>query len=91
VTDVIAGKRVPGPPEDIREVKNAYEVYEAASEFDPYSVKDLLREHRMMMSGLVKEAGVFRSGNVGICAGSQLIHVGTPAHYVPELISQFFS
>ena len=43
VTDVIDGKRVLGPQQDIREVKNAYEVYEAAASFDPYSVKDLLR------------------------------------------------
>ena len=44
VSDVIDGKRVFGPPQDIREVKNAYEVYDAVSSFDPYSVKDLLRE-----------------------------------------------
>ena len=59
--------------------------------FDPYSVKDLLRAHKIMMDGLVKEAGMFRSGNVGVYAGKQLIHAGTPANYVPELIGQLFS
>ena len=44
-----------------------------------------------MMAGLVKEAGRFRSGNVGVYAGTQLIHAGTPAKYVPELIEQLFS
>ena len=44
-----------------------------------------------MMDGLVKEAGTFRSGNVGVYAGKQLVHAGTPANYVPELISQLFT
>ena len=85
VSDVIDGKRVLGPPQDIREVKNAYEAYERVSSLDPYSVKNLLLAHKIMMEGLVKEAGVFRSKNVGVYAGTQLIHAGTPANYVPEL------
>lgn len=72
-------------------MKNAYEVYDAVSSFDPYSVKDLLRAHQIMMEGLVREAGVFRSGNVGVYAGTQLILAGTPAKYVPELMRQLFS
>ena len=49
VSDVIGGKRVLGPPQDIREVKNAYEVYERMSALDPYNVKNLLLAHRIMM------------------------------------------
>ena len=90
VEDVINGKRILGPPQDIREVKNAYEVYERISVFDPYSVKNLLAAHKLMMEGLVKEAGRFRSGNVGVYAGKELIHAGTPAKYVPDLIQQLF-
>ena len=37
VTAVIQGKRVLAPPQDICEVKNAYEAYEHMREFDPYS------------------------------------------------------
>lgn len=33
VSDVIDGKRVLGPPQDIQEAKNAYAVYERVSEF----------------------------------------------------------
>lgn len=91
VSDVIGGKRVLGPPQDIREVKNAYEAYERVSALDPYSVKNLLLAHKIMMEGLVKEAGVFRSKNVGVYAGTQLIHAGTPANYVPELVDQLFT
>ena len=90
VTDIINGKRILGPPQDIHEVKNAYEAYERISTLDPYNVKNLLTAHKIMMNGLVKEAGVFRSSNVGVYAGTELIHAGTPAKYVPDLMQQLF-
>ena len=90
VSDIIDGKRVLGAPQDIREVQNAYEAYEIMTKLNPYSVKDLLKAHKIMMGGLVKEAGVFRSKGVGVYAGEQLIHAGTPANYVPGLIGQLF-
>lgn len=91
VTDVIAGKRVLAPLNDIREVKNAYEAYEQLEALDPYSLKDLLKAHRFMMEGLIKDAGSFRGGNVGVYSGDRLIHAGTPANYVPDLMEQLFS
>lgn len=90
VSDVIDGKRVLGPPQDIREVQNACEVYEIMTRLNPYSVKDLLKAHKIMMEELVKEAGVFRSKGVGVYTGDQLIHAGTPANYVQDLIGQLF-
>lgn len=90
VSDVINGKRVLGPLQDIREVKNAYEAYDIMTKLNPYSVKDLLKAHKIMMSGLVKEAGMFRNKGIGVYAGDQLIHAGTPANYVPDLIAQLF-
>lgn len=91
VSDIIDGKRVLGPPQDIREVQNAYEAYEIITKLNPYSVRDLLKAHKIMMEGLVKEAGVFRSKGVSVYAGKQLIHIGTPANYVPVLIGQLFN
>ena len=88
VMAVIDGKRVLGPPKDIREVQNAYEAYERLSELDPESMEDLLLAHRMMMQDLVPDAGCFRSGNVGVFRGEQLMHAGTPAAYVPEVMRQ---
>ena len=90
VTDVINGKTVLGPPQYIREVKNAYEAYERVSALDPYSVENLLLAHKIMMGGLVKEAGCFRSGNVGVYVEKQLIHAGSPANYIPDLMKQLF-
>lgn len=90
VSDVIQGKRVFAPPQDIKEVKNAYEIYERLDELNPYSVKDLLRAHKVMMENLISEAGTFRSKGVGVYAGTQLIHAGTPPQYVPDLIAELF-
>lgn len=56
VSDIIEGKRVLGPPQDIREVKNSYEAYELLTRLNPYSVKDLLKAHKIMMADLVKES-----------------------------------
>ncbi len=91
VRDVINGKRVPGSPREIREVKNACEAYDMVSSFNPCRVENLLRAHGLMMDGLVREAGKFRSRDVGIYAGNQLIHAGMPARDVPELMEQLFS
>ena len=90
VSDVVNGRRVLGPPKDIREVQNAYDAYEQMAAFDPCSLEDLLAAHRLMMQDLVPEAGRFRSGNVGVYRQGQLIHAGTPAAYVPEVMAQLF-
>lgn len=91
VSDIIDGKRVLGPLQDIREVKNAYEAYEILARLDPYSIEDLLQAHKIMMLDLVKESGIFRNKGVGVFAGSNLIHAGTPPQYVPELVGELFT
>ena len=73
VTAVIEGKRILGPPKDIQEVRNAFEAYERMKKLDPLSMDDLLAAHRMMMQDLIPDAGCFRSGNVGVFHGEQLI------------------
>lgn len=90
VTAIIDGKRVLGPPKDIREVKNAHSAYELIADLDPYSLEDLLRAHRVMMEGLVDQSGCFRSANVGVFDGDALIHAGTSAHYVAQVMADLF-
>jgi len=90
VTAVIEGKRVLGPPKDIQEVRNAFEAYEKLTALNPESIDDLLLAHRLMMKDLIPDAGCFRSGNVGVFRNGQLIHAGTPADDVPEVIRQLF-
>ena len=91
VTAVIEGKHVIAPQRDIKEVQNAYEVYERMYQIDPYSIDDLLSVHGIMMETIVKDAGHFRSGAVGVYKGSQLIHMGTRPEYVEHYISQLMS
>lgn len=90
VSDIIEGKRVLGPPQDIREVKNAYEAYELLTGLNPYSIKDLLKAHKVMMADLVRGSGIFRDKGVGVYAGTELIHAGTPPQYVPDLMQELF-
>ncbi len=92
VTAVLNGKHVIAPPRDIAEVKNAYTVYETMSELDPYSVDSLLAAHGAMMHGLIEEAGLFRSGSVGIADGKgNILHVGTLPRYVPESVERLLN
>ena len=56
VTDIINGKRVLGAPKEIREVQNAYEVYELVFKMNPYSIDDFLHAHGLMTKDLVKES-----------------------------------
>lgn len=90
VTAILGGKRVLGPADDIREVENADRAYGMIDGLDPYSLDDLLRAHGTMMAGLREDAGRFRSGNVGVYQGTKLIHAGTPAAYVPEVMADLF-
>ncbi len=84
VTALLNGKRVLGPPKDIAEAENAYEVYEMMDRLDPYSVDDLLSAHAVMTRGLVAESGCFRTGPVGVVdKQGNILHFGTLPDYVP--------
>ena len=91
VTAILIGKRVLGTPKEIQEVKNAFDAYEQLLSFNPYSVGDLLKAHRTLMNELVREAGMFRSGGVGVFNGDQLIHMAPPANLVPELMNNLLT
>ncbi|MDR3108347.1 MAG: Fic family protein [Planctomycetaceae bacterium] len=90
VTAVIEGKVVAGRQEEIKEVKNAYESYDKIMTFNPYSIDDFLKAHKLMTQGLVKEAGEFRSGDVGVFGGGKVIHIGARPQFVPQLIEDLF-
>ncbi len=83
VTAVIEGRQVLGDPHEIQEVRNAFAAYERLTEWRPTAVEDLLAAHGQLMSGLVDEAGRFRSGGVGVFRGKQMVHMAPPAELVP--------
>lgn len=86
VAAVISGKRVIGPPKEIREVENAFAAYEAMAVWNPSTTKDLLAAHRLMLQGLVTEAGKYRTRFVGIAQGQRIVHLAPPADRVPGLM-----
>ena len=91
VTDIINGKRILGNPREIQEVKNAFTVYEMFDTIEPISEKDLLKAHEILMVSLVDNPGHYRSGNVGIMKGKEIVHVAPPAERVPALMHDLFA
>lgn len=91
VTAILDGKRVMGKPSEIQEVHGAIRAYDVLERFDPYRLDDLLRAHGMMMSGLVADAGRFRSGNVGVHDGGEVIHIAPPSGRVPGLMENLLA
>ena len=90
VTDILDGKRVVAPLREIQEVKNAIAAYDLFDQLDPYSSKDLLNAHKVMMAALIDEPGKFRSGGVGVFDGKKAVHIAPPAEFVPGLIKDLF-
>jgi len=88
VTAIVEGKRVIGPPKDILEVKNAIVAYDELLECEPYSEKDLLKQHGLLMNGLIESAGKYRDAGVGVFDGKVPIHVAPPHQRVPLLMGQ---
>ena len=90
ITDIIDGKHIVAPIREIQEVRNAVKAYNLYRQLDPYSVKDLLKAHGVMMEALTDDAGHFRKGGVGVFAGNKPIHVAPPASLVPTLVASLF-
>jgi Fic family protein len=87
ITAILDGKRVIAPPREVQEVRNALAAYDHFESWQPEVEKDLLDAHRMLMSGLIDEAGMYRRGGVGVMAGRRVIHMAPPADRVPQLMS----
>jgi len=90
ITAILEGKRVIAPPREVQEVKNALSAYDRFDTWRPEVEKDLLEAHRVLMSNLIDEVGVYRSSGVGVMAGGQVIHMAPPAERVPQLMGDLF-
>ena len=91
VKDVIDGKLVIGPQDEIQEVKNAYEAYKVIKSVNPYLIKDLKKAHGIMTNLLAKDAGEFRKGNEGVFdENGNCIHVCPPPDQVNKLMNELF-
>ncbi len=58
---------------------------------DPFSGKDLLKTHNVLMKGLAVESGRYRSGGIGVIKGKKIVHVAPPAKQVPALMTDLMS
>ena len=91
ITALLENKRVIGPKKDIEEVINAISIYEQLSSFDPYSINSFLKAHQVLMKGLVKDFGQFRTQGVGIVKGEKVQHLAPPSSNVPGLMKDLFT
>ncbi len=90
ITDIIDGKRILGNLNEIKEVKNSIQAYDLLLSLNPYSEKDLLKAHKLMMQDLVERNGKYRTDGVGIFDGEKVVHMAPPANRVPELMGDLF-
>lgn len=90
VRDIINGKQVVAPLRQIQEVRNAIRVYDLYSQLNPFSEKDLLKAHGVMMEALTDDAGKYRSGGVGVFGEKGMVHMAPPPQRVPQLMGDLF-
>lgn len=91
ITALLNNKRILAPQKDILEVQNAIEVYNKLDSYKAHQIKSLLSAHKMLMKGLIPEAGKLRSGNVGIVKGSKVTHVAPPGYMVNDLLNELLT
>ena len=90
VRDVIAGKIVIGPQNEIQEVKNAYKAYEMIKEFDGYNEDDLKKAHSIITNLIADDCGKYRNHAEGVFDGDKVIFVAPPQDLVPKLMYDLF-
>ena len=92
VKDIIDGKAVIGPKNEIQEVQNAYNAYLKIKEVNPYSIADLKKMHKILTYLTVRDSGDFRKGGEGVFdEEGNCIFVCPPPERVSELMTQLFN
>jgi Fic family protein len=91
VSSLIEGKKVIGPKKQILEVKNAIQLYERIVDLNPLRESDLLKAHKILMTGLLDRPGYYRNQAVGIFKDGKVSRMAPPAKQVPELMLNLFS
>ena len=91
VKDIINGKVVVGPKNEIQEVQNAYNAYLKMKEVNPYSIIDLKKIHGVLTYLTVEDSGNFRKGGEGVFdEDGNCIFVCPPPEQVDLLMNQLF-
>lgn len=90
ITAILDGKPVIAPINEVQEIRNAIKAYELLDKLNPNSMVDMLKAHLTMETGLIDDAGHFRSKGVGVASGEEIIHYAPPAERVPQLMRELF-
>ncbi|KPH15157.1 Fic family protein [Chryseobacterium sp. ERMR1:04] len=91
ITALLENKRIIAPAKDILEVQNAIEVYDDLKRFNVNKIKDLEFAHSILMKDLIRNAGKFRTTNVGIVKGSKVEHLAPGGTMVKGLMNDLFT
>jgi len=90
-TAVLEGKRVLGPAREVLEIENTNRAYERVVSWNPSKKADLLAAHRVLMHGLISDAGRFRTRQVGVLQGQRVAHLAPPPHRVSDLMQSLLA
>ena len=92
VKDIIDGKIVIGPKNEIQEVQNAYNAYLKIKEVNPYSITDLKKMHKILTYLIMEDAGNFRDCGEGVFdEKGNCIFICPPKEQVEGLMNQLFT
>jgi Fic family protein len=85
------GKAVFGPAQDVAEFQGTLAAYEAMDSLDPYSLSSFLQAHRLVMNGMLADAGAFRTVDVEVVnPAGEVLHEGAAPELVEQGVSQLF-
>lgn len=90
ITAILEGKRVLGTYTEILEVEGVINAYREFENYRHDDIKELLRAHKILMSGILKTAGSFRTVNVGVGGKEGVTHVAPQPYLVPKLMDNLF-
>ena len=90
ITAILDGKRVLGTVQELLEVEGAINAYNAFESYHHDRLDDLLKAHKILMHGILKTAGSFRTVNVGVGSQDGVSHVAPPHGAVPKLMRDLF-
>jgi len=90
-TAIFDNRRVIGPKNEILEIQNAIAAYAAADKWRSENEKDFKAAHGVLMAGLIRSAGKYRPGAIGILKGERVSHIAPPAKQLPQLMQKLFA
>ena len=91
ITALIEGKRVLGKIDEIAEANGAIALYKMLDNLNFKDEKELLKSHKILMSELLKDAGKYRTSDVGVGGKDGVVHVASPHSQIPKLMNDLFS